>query len=235
MSGKSAVDTHGANGVPWVGFDLDGTLAEYDGWHGIDHIGAPITPMVELVKRLHGGGTRVKIMTARVSPRSTESNEAVKDEQFIWMPCPNKGENKKDASEWYKKYAHEFIEEWCEKHLGFVPEIVHEKDFLMISLYDDRVRQVIPNRGVVMEDVVMRQTSAIRNICKVLTEIVDEMDANSDGYYGVSHNSPISDAQRLLLARIKRALSMEWDEIRRAANEAEDNSLDKGMRSRDDT
>jgi hypothetical protein len=28
----------------WIGVDLDGTLAHYDGWKGIDHIGEPIKP-----------------------------------------------------------------------------------------------------------------------------------------------------------------------------------------------
>ena len=35
----------------WVGVDLDGTLATYDEWRGIEHVGEPIAPMVERVKR----------------------------------------------------------------------------------------------------------------------------------------------------------------------------------------
>lgn len=31
---------------PWLGVDLDGTLAVYDKWRGIEHIGAPIPAMV---------------------------------------------------------------------------------------------------------------------------------------------------------------------------------------------
>lgn len=27
----------------WIGVDLDGTLAEYHGWKGVDHIGPPVT------------------------------------------------------------------------------------------------------------------------------------------------------------------------------------------------
>ena len=48
-----ANDTHGENGEKWIGFDLDGTLAEYDGWKGIEHIGKPIKPMCDLIKKLH--------------------------------------------------------------------------------------------------------------------------------------------------------------------------------------
>ena len=62
-------DTHGVEGKGWYGFDLDGTLAKYDGWKGIDHIGEPVKPMVELIKRMHDEGKVVKIMTARVAPK----------------------------------------------------------------------------------------------------------------------------------------------------------------------
>lgn len=50
----------------WIGVDLDGTLAHYDKWQGIDHIGEPIVPMLERVKRWIADGNRVKIFTARV-------------------------------------------------------------------------------------------------------------------------------------------------------------------------
>jgi len=49
----------------WVGIDLDGTLAHYDGWKGPDHIGEPIAPMLDFVKRLVADGKKVKIFTAR--------------------------------------------------------------------------------------------------------------------------------------------------------------------------
>lgn len=49
----------------WVGFDLDGTLAEYDGWKGIEFIGKPIPSMVDRVKQYLSDGQNVKIFTAR--------------------------------------------------------------------------------------------------------------------------------------------------------------------------
>ena len=127
-------DTHGENGINWTGFDLDGTLAEYDGWHGIDHIGKPIKPMCDLMKKIRAEGQKVKILTARVAPR-------------------------KDGSD--TKEARKHIEKWCEKNLGFVPEITHEKDSLMDSLYDDRAIQVIPNTGIVLEDAVNKLQGSI--------------------------------------------------------------------------
>jgi len=49
----------------WIGVDLDGTLAHYEGWKGRDHIGEPIPAMMELVKRWLGEGKKIKIFTAR--------------------------------------------------------------------------------------------------------------------------------------------------------------------------
>jgi hypothetical protein len=54
----------------WVGVDLDGTLAHYDGWKGPDHIGAPIRAMLEHVKDMVARGETVKIFTARASEPS---------------------------------------------------------------------------------------------------------------------------------------------------------------------
>lgn len=50
---------------PWIGIDLDGTLAHYDGWQGIKHIGDPIWSMVKTVKLLIDHGVEVRIFTAR--------------------------------------------------------------------------------------------------------------------------------------------------------------------------
>jgi hypothetical protein len=49
----------------WIGVDLDGTLAHYAGWKGRDHIGDPIPPMLERVKRWLDEGKKIKIFTAR--------------------------------------------------------------------------------------------------------------------------------------------------------------------------
>lgn len=49
----------------WIGVDLDGTLAHYDGWKGIEHIGDPVAPMVERVRQWLAEGQTVKVFTAR--------------------------------------------------------------------------------------------------------------------------------------------------------------------------
>lgn len=54
-------------GQGWIGVDLDGTLARYDGWIGPEYIGDPIPEMLERVKAWIKEGITVKIFTARCS------------------------------------------------------------------------------------------------------------------------------------------------------------------------
>lgn len=50
----------------WIGVDLDGTLAYYDKWDGVN-IGEPIPQMVNRVKKWIADGILVKIFTARAA------------------------------------------------------------------------------------------------------------------------------------------------------------------------
>jgi len=102
----------------WIGFDLDGTLAEYRGWRGCQHIGPPIPAMVARLKQYRAAGWQVKIFTARGTASAEERAEA--------LPC---------------------IERWCEEHLGEVLPITNVKDYQMVRLYDDRAVQVEKNTG----------------------------------------------------------------------------------------
>lgn len=54
-------------GDEWIGVDLDGTLARYDGYKGKTVIGAPVTEMVDRVKNWLSQGKDVRIFSARVS------------------------------------------------------------------------------------------------------------------------------------------------------------------------
>ena len=154
-------DTHGAEGKGWYGFDLDGTLAKYDKWEGIDHIGEPVERMVDLIKRMHMEGRVVKILTARVAPRAnTEYKDREKCAPPEYAATADFSGFPADAKTWIENMylgldtwgAREFIIDWCLKNLGFLPEITHEKDHLMLELYDDRVKQVVPNEGFLVED-----------------------------------------------------------------------------------
>ena len=49
----------------WIGIDIDGTLAHYDGWRGPDHFGAVIEPMRVRLEQWRQSGVEVRIFTAR--------------------------------------------------------------------------------------------------------------------------------------------------------------------------
>ncbi len=112
-------DLHGATGEGWIGVDLDGTLAFYDGWKGATNIGEPIPKMMDRVRAWMEKGRKVKILTARVAPGKGDEQQC------------------RDA-----------IEVWLEKHGLVELEVTHAKDHKMIELWDDRVVQVIPNTGI---------------------------------------------------------------------------------------
>jgi hypothetical protein len=111
---------------PWVGCDLDGTLAVYERGHfkefGPYHIGEPVPKMVARIKSIILSGFKVKIMTARAGPAGPGNSE----------PDP---------------YAIKAIENWCVTHLGQKLEVTCTKDYGMICLFDDRAIQIIPNTG----------------------------------------------------------------------------------------
>lgn len=143
-------DTHGETGKGWYGFDLDGTLAKYDKWEGINHIGEQVKPMVDLIKKMHAEGRVVKILTARVAPKEKpEIKPNPYLENHLTIESPDDMPWAVHAEAWT---AREFIQDWCYRVLGFVPDIVYQKDHLMLELYDDRVKQVVPNEGLLVED-----------------------------------------------------------------------------------
>ena len=162
-------DTHGEKGKGWYGFDLDGTLAKYNGWKGIDHIGDPIAPMVKLIRQMHDEGKIVKIMTARVAPKENPETKPNPYRTGNWCIQEPDVQTWALEGEWTPL---EFIQEWCYRSLGFVPEIVYQKDHLMIELYDDRAKQVVPNEGWLVEDIAMsKRTRTETTITKV--EVLD--------------------------------------------------------------
>jgi len=92
----------------WIGVDLDGTLAEYTEWKGIDYIGPPIPAMVDRVRKWLDEGKWIKIFTARVSEQG-DPRDITKTRYYIG--------------------------EWCLKHLGRRLEVTNVKDYAMIMLY----------------------------------------------------------------------------------------------------
>ncbi len=115
----------------WIGVDLDGTLAVYNGW-GDGKIGKPIPLMLKRVKNWVDEGQTVKIFTARAS--LSGRTQAELEEQL--------GE----------------IRDWLENNgLPRNIEITCTKDFRMIELWDDRCVQVVPNTGISVEEYIKSQ------------------------------------------------------------------------------
>ena len=170
-------DTHGVEGKGWYGFGLDGTLSKYDKWEGIDHIGEPVKPMVDLIKRMHDDGKVVKIVTARVAPRRLEDGTI--GEQFTWL-------TREPSSDPAAKYtATQYIQDWCEEtaQLGFIPEIVYQKDHLMLELYDDRVKQVVPNEGLLVEDLYMELGKKAKKMYADNGWLVAKLESKHNGFW----------------------------------------------------
>lgn len=108
----------------WIGVDLDGTLAQYDGWQGVAHIGAPIARMLERVRAWRKEGRDVRIMTARVSHDGSAAR--MLDAQMAMI----------------------HIMGWCAQHIGEPLPVTCTKDYTMVELWDDRAVQVVPNTGM---------------------------------------------------------------------------------------
>lgn len=60
---KHEQDMAASGRTPWIGVDLDATLAVYTKWG--DPIGEPILPMLAKIYKLRAAGKVVKIFTAR--------------------------------------------------------------------------------------------------------------------------------------------------------------------------
>ncbi len=109
----------------WIGVDLDGTLAVYEPtpvWDG--SIGAPVSEMIERVRRWLAEGRDVRIFTARVAPCAgvTDGPRAI---DVQWR----------------------LIEDWCRTHLGTALPITATKDYDLVEFWDDRCVEVVRNTG----------------------------------------------------------------------------------------
>jgi hypothetical protein len=116
----------------WIGVDLDGTLAEYGEWKGVEHIGRPIPKMVKRVKQWLAEGKDVRIFTARVYPNGC-----------ILYPDRPFQMHELDAD-----LAVSTVKAWCVQHLGQELPVTCIKDPGMVELWDDRAVQIIKNTGL---------------------------------------------------------------------------------------
>lgn len=105
-----------------IAVDLDGTLAHYDGWKGIDHIGRVIPEVANAISDAQASGAEVWIFTARVS--DPDDHNLASDAIAKWLV-----ENKINVSG-ISAVKHKFFTEF----------------------WDDRAIQVIKNKGIFVMD-----------------------------------------------------------------------------------
>ena len=110
----------------YIGVDLDGTIARYDGWKGASHIGAPLEPLVSQIKDGLARGIEYRIVTARVCSGNSAAAESRKA-----------------------------IAAWCLEVLGRELPMQAEKTYDMIRLLDDRASRVQFNTGRLAEDLLV--------------------------------------------------------------------------------
>lgn len=107
--------------MSWIGFDLDGTLAEHywphEGAYHPYHIGRPIPHVVGLAKGFLERGNEVRIFTARVGP--------------IDVGYPQDLE-----------IVRQVIRRWTKEHIGTALEATATKDYKMTMLFDDRAVRI---------------------------------------------------------------------------------------------
>lgn len=124
MNARSKLVKRALDGAePWVGVDLDGTLAVApEGSFDPTVIGEPVPAMVEFIKELISTGTKVKVFTARLNGSSGDPVGVARA-----------------------------IRKWTKKHLGVPLEATAEKDYLCVGYFDDSAHQVIRDKGTLLE------------------------------------------------------------------------------------
>lgn len=107
-----------------IAVDLDGTMAFYDHFRGIDHIGAPIQATIERVKRALEKGHEVWVFTARVCEKQLTSDREI---------------------------AVARIAAFCLANVGRILPVTSDKDWGFTEFWDDRALQFRKNTGVTLE------------------------------------------------------------------------------------
>jgi hypothetical protein len=126
----------------WWGFDIDKTtfVDEGGGTRG-GMIGAPIMPMIRRIKHFLRTGRKVNIVTARVH----------------WSEPDHVAQ---------MNTVRQALNAVFGKNLANRIDIRSDKDRHMIDLYDDRAKQVIPNKGILVQNELRRTVEALYKIAE---------------------------------------------------------------------
>lgn len=185
-----------------IAVDLDGTLAHYDGWKGISHIGNPIPEMVAKIHAAHMEGKEIWIFTARLSDPS-EAPEAM---ESIKM--------------WLDHYEIPFAGMTATKHKFF-------KEF-----WDDRAITIVKNTGLSIEETLEAQAKLPEPIqLNVAPSELQEEVASLDEQVGGSHYTGMT-IQPVEYAYYNRLPSIESSVVRYVSRHEEKNGeqdIDKAI------
>ena len=77
-----------------IAVDLDGTIAEYDGWKGVGNIGVPISKVERVLRELKRRGWYILVFTCRLNGKNTKLGRVDIIE-----------ENKQHIENWFKAYG----------------------------------------------------------------------------------------------------------------------------------
>lgn len=141
-----------------IAVDLDGTLAEYHGWKGIDHIGKPIPAMVEKCRKAFEEGKEIHIFTARLADEDIRDLEKIIEHIDNWISREN--------------MPFDVTSYTCVKHKFF-------KEF-----WDDRAVQVIANTGIFSERKILEKKLLAdkKTVPELLRSMADTFEERNAGY-----------------------------------------------------
>lgn len=139
ISSPITIERYG-NDRGYIAVDLDRTLAKYSPGNSNHRIiGEPIPLMVERVKQWRKLGIDVRIVTARAAdhnPAHDVNGVPALDMEVVTQ-----------------------VQDWCLEHVGERLPVQFWKCYRMHELWDDRAKQVIPNEGVLIEDLIPVQAT----------------------------------------------------------------------------
>lgn len=116
--------------LAWA-IDFDGSLAHYDHFRGVDHLGDAVPEAVHKVQEARKRGEQVWIHTARISPSDDSFEQGI------------------DATQGFVLLA-----QWCLQNIGELLPITNIKNRRWKFMMDDRGRELIPNTGVMLRELV---------------------------------------------------------------------------------
>jgi hypothetical protein len=125
----------------WFGFDIDKTaFVDEEGSRG-GAIGEPVQGIIRRIKYFLRTGRTVCIVTARVNPREPD-----------WQA--------------QSVIVHNALVAALGEEMANQISIRCDKDRHMIDLYDDRTKQVIPNRGILVQNELRRAVEGLMVIAR---------------------------------------------------------------------